>query len=446
MGIFKFLPDPEIYFSKIQNSSIYSYNGKYIGKITDLFVEYEDIYPLVLAIKYKVKDHHYYVPWSDIKYFSYKQIILKENAHIRRGKTYPKVFQEKILTGLLSTPLSGSTVDYPSIGKVILDKQIVDTHGKKVVRVNDIHFMKVSTHLRVTQAAVGLRSLIRRLGFEKLVDSIVRFINSKAKYLTKDSTINWKYVHAISDKSIQHNVKLNVTNENIEELHPADLADILEDLNNRGREKLFESLDPEIAAQTLSEIEQDIQVSLINGKEPQAIAKILENMGTDEAADILSELRSKEAFRVIEKIEDDEFQEEVKELLAHEEDSAGGIMSTEVFQVSPDHRRSQVILTIQKDFEDIESVYDICVIDKKEKLLGTCSLKNMLIQPYDMKMADIMNHEDMKILPPETHWRDVAEFMSKYNLISVPIIDNNRKLLGTVTVDDILPWLLKEKT
>ncbi|MDC0255257.1 divalent metal cation transporter [Bacteriovoracales bacterium] len=139
------------------------------------------------------------------------------------------------------------------MGKVILDKQIVDTFGKKVVRVNDLQFIKSGPHLRITHVAIG----IRRLGFENLVDFFIKKINKNSKFLNRETLINWKYVHAVPDKNLQSHIKLNLSNDQLNDIHPADMADILEDLDVHGRKEIFNHLGTQTAAQTLSEIEPD---------------------------------------------------------------------------------------------------------------------------------------------------------------------------------------------
>lgn len=445
--VFENFRDTTIYFSKIDNAPIVNEDGQRLGSFCDFFVDYEEIYPVVLAVQYRQSNQLFYLNWDDIKSFSYKEIVVKNSAEVYRSRNYPKIAKEKVVTSLLASQFSGggTTVEYPPIGKVILDRQIVDTSGKKVVRVNDIHFIKVNRFIRVTHASVGFRSMVRRLGFEIPVDAVVKVFNSKARYLTSESVINWKYVHAIPDRTVQRNVKLSLSNEDLQNIHPADLADILEELDGHGREQIFKNLDPELAAKTLSEIEsEEIQTSLINTEHPEKAAEIIENMGTDEAADILSELDDTKADQIIAHLDNAETKEEISELLEYDEESAGGLMSTGVFSVSPKMTRGEVLKKIQKDHEEIESIYDLYVVDTSNHLLGVCSLKELLIRDDSIEIASIMNDNDIKFLPPTTMWKEVATFMSKYNLITVPIVDSTNELLGIVSVDDILPWLLDE--
>ncbi len=445
MGIFKYFKDDTLNFSEALGSVVRNEDGKKIGTLSDFFVNYDEVYPTVIAIQYRRNKQLFYVAWEEISFFSSKRLTLHNNFHEGRSRTFPKIKNEKIPSDHHSSQYIARTEEYPAIGKIILDRQIVDIAGKKVVRVNDIQFIKTGKLLKVTYAAIGLRSMVRRLGFEKPIDKTIKLINPHAKYLTNDKFINWRFVHAIPDRSVQENVRLSLTNEDLQKIHPADLADILEDLDTHGREQIFHTLDPEKAAQTLSEVEEDLQASFIKHESAENAAKIIENMGTDEAADVLNDLSEDKKDEIISKIKDDEIQEEILELLEYEENTAGGLMSTEVFEISPELKKTEVLQFIQNEYDDIESIYDIFIIDKCEKLIGTCSLTKLLINKKNVIIGDIMESTDLKSLSPETHWKAVATFMSKYNLINVPIVNEQNKLIGIITVDDILPWLLKEK-
>ncbi|MBI2521941.1 MAG: magnesium transporter [Bdellovibrio sp.] len=459
MKIFDGLTDINIHFSSLIGVKIFSNEEMLVGKVTDLFVDFEEMYPPILAVQFKKNDQYFYVHWSDIVQFSLRKIVVKADFTLGRSRTLPRITARRFLHSQVADQFNRSAsenssssdkredtmVEYPPLGKVILDRQIVDTSGKKVVRVNDIEFVKAGNQLRITHAAIGMRSMIRRLGYEKLVDRALRLCNPNAQYLKKEALINWKFVHAIPSKSIYGHVRLGLKNEEIQNLHPADLADILEDLDNYSRETLFSNLSPELAAATLSEVESDLQVELLKNEDPEGVAKIIENMGVDEAVDVLSEMEHEQANEIIANIEDNETQEEIQELLEYDQDVAGGLMSTEIFQFGPHHRRSHILKTIQEQYKDLETVYDIFVIDSQGRLIGATSLSKLLIQTEDIEIGELMNKTDLKYLHPSTPWRDVAKHMSKYNLITVPIVDQKQTLMGIISVDDILPWLLDEK-
>lgn len=443
MDKFKDLNNITLHFSDTQGLPIYNEEGAKLGVLQDFFIDYEEIYPSVLAIQFKRSGTFFYVQWDDIIQFSLKKILVKNDAFSRRSRTYPKVLNKKTVTSILANQFAGPTVEYPPLGQIVLDKQIVDTHGKKVVRVNDIQFVRTGKDLRVTHAEVGIRSFVRRLSLEKPVDFMVRTINSNSKYLTNDSAINWKFVHAIPNRNVQKSVRLNLSNDDLRELHPADIADILEDLDSHGREMIFSNLDPELAAETLSEIDdEELQISLLKNENPEKVAEIIENMETDDAADLLNELDDAKADAIISNIDDVEVQEEIQELLEHDEDSAGGLMTTEIFDIQPNLTKTEILKLIQERHEEVASFYDIFVVDENRKLLGTLHLQELLIAKEDLAAKDLMNNTDIKSINADMHWKEVAEFMNKYDLITVPVLSEENELLGMVSVDDILDRLL----
>ncbi len=445
MGVFENLPHPIIYFSNCYQTPIYDQSGQLIGKLHDFFVDYEEQYPTVIAISI-VKNHNYsYIQWDDLKLFTYKKIILKEGAKARSGKTYPKITKQKTVKSLLKISNDSEVIDYPGLAKVILDRQVVDISGKKVVRVNDIHFIKIGKRLRVTHAGVGIKSMLRRLGFIRFSENLVRVFTLNSKKEIPERIISWRFVHALGDRSIHDNVSLNVSNEVLGTLHPADLADIIEELDSHGRNKVLKQLNTEKAADTLTELEDDdLQAKILKEETPEGAARLIEYMGTDEAADVLSEMSKEDAQRIISNIEDEEMVEDIKELLTYKEDTAGGLMSTDVLMIKKDMRKSEILLHLQECSDDYENIYDIYIIDDDERLIGTCSLRKLIITREDVKISDIMKTEDLKAQSYNTDWEDLAEYMSKYNLINVPIVDETTTLLGFVSVDDILPWLLDE--
>ena len=444
MGIFKNFNEISVHFSSCINTKVTNESGKVVGKLCDFFVDYEEIYPIVIVIQYKRNGRFFYINWTDIVRFNYKNIVIKDSAEEGHSRTYPKISEKKVITSILANQFT-EAIEYPPLGKVILDKQIVDTSGKKVVRVNDIQIIKVGQFLRVTHAEIGIRSMLRRLGYEKITDGIVKLIRPKSNYLTKTQLINWKYVHAIPNRNIHSNVKLNLTNDDIKNIHPADLADILEDLDSYGRGVIFSGLDARAKAETLSEVDEDLQSSFIKNESPEEAAKIIEEMDTDDAADILHDLDDDRAEKIISNIQDDEHKEELQELMVYKDDTAGGLMSSEFFEVRSEETKEEILERIPQIFDDVETIYDLYIIDTNEKLLGTLPLSELLSSKENIIVKDIMNTSDIKSVEPDDPWKEVATYMSKYSLLTVPVLKNN-EILGIVSVDDVLHWLLNERS
>jgi magnesium transporter len=205
---------------------------------------------------------------------------------------------------------------------------------------------------------------------------------------------------------------------------------------------IFSNLDPKLAAETLSEVDEDLQASLLENELPEKAAEIIENMDTDDAADLLNELDDDVADKIISNIDDLETQEEIQELQDYDEDTAGGLMTSEIFEVTADLKKSEVLLLIQEKHDEVASFYDIYVVDENHILIGTLSLQELLIHKENLLVGEMMNDSDIKYLNASTHWKQVADFMNKYNMVTVPIISNEHELLGMVSVDDILDRLL----
>ncbi len=439
MTVINKLNGPIVYFSQLQGLPVFIRKGKRLGRFTDFFVNYEEVYPSVFAIGFKHKQNYYYVLWEDLELINKNYFQLKEHAQIRFGRSFPKTLKEN---NNVFKHFSAPTVDYPGLAKIILDKQIVDISGRKVVRVNDLKLVKVGNNLKVTHVTVGPRSLIRRLDLEKTVDTFVKVFFKNSSYLKMEKSINWKFVHALPDKNIQKNVKINMLGKELKDIHPADLADILEDLDSGSRDLIFQDLDEETKAATLSEIDESMRNIILKNEEKENAAKIIENMGTDNAADVLAELSHDERKEIIEKIEDQEIKEEINELLFYEENSAGGVMSTEYLYISSNDTKENVLKLIKNKNDDYETVYDIFVIDSKDKLQGTISLRKVLGLDSDDKISKFMNSHDIKSVPPDWSWKEVAKYMNKYNLINVPVC-KDEKILGIISIDDILQRLLE---
>jgi len=437
--------DGHFHFSEITNIPLVNEEGIRLGKIKDYFVNYEEVYPSVLAIQYKKNGQFFYLNWEHVKTFSRKKVVVKNEAPVGRSRTYPKINTPKIVTGLLAEQFADPMVEYPAIGKIILDKQIVDTSGKKVVRVNDIQFIQVGHNLRVVHAAVGLKSMIRRLGFEKIISVLQKITTLRPKFLDHETVINWKYVLAVPDQSVQQHVRLSLSLEDFKGLHPADLADILEDLSNKGREAIFRELDPELAAETLSEIDPDMQINLLKNEDPSSAAEIIENMSPEDAADILNEMNDDRADAILAEIDDTDFHDEIKYLLDYEEESAGGLMTPNFFSFNSKLTKEESLQLIRNNPDEAHHNGDIFITDDNGKLIGICSFLDLLITSENLALEQIMHKDDIKSVAPSEHYGEVIDIMNKYNLVNIPVIDQEEKLLGVVFIDELLPWILNEK-
>ncbi len=404
----------ELFLSEVIKKPVFDPKGEVLGKMKDAIVIKGDPLPKIAAIIIDRKKQLYRIKWEDINIFN-KRII---SSYLNADSVRSHEFNEDDLLAV----------------RDILDKQIVDANGAKVVRVNDIKLEGYEGEAVFVAVDVGMRGILRRLGLERGSEEFLRLFNSSLHF----NLISWNYIQHLKPKL--KTIALTVPRQMLSELHPADIADIISQISRDEGAHLFKDLDIETAAEALSEMEPDMQADIINSLEPEKAADIIEEMPPDEAADVLSDLPTEKAKEILEHIEKEEA-EDIQELLGHEEDTAGGLMTNEFLAYRYDISVKEAIEKFRKDAEESENVYYIYVIDDQEKLLGVTSLRELLIAEPDKKLSEIMELK-MKTVTPDADEMVAAEIISKYNLLALPVIDGEGYLLGIVAIDDILDRVL----
>jgi len=312
----------------------------------------------------------------------------------------------------------------------LLDKQIVDTYGAKVRRVNDLQFLKARQSLHLVHVDVGFRGLMRRTGLEKAMDVC---LHGFFDYTLPNQYISWKYVQPIASPDLLH---LKIAQDRLAQLHPADLADIIEDLDIHQRSAVFQSLDVETAAETLEETDPKIQVSLIEDMDAAEASDIIEEMSLSEAADLLGDLSREKAAVILQEMER-EIAEDVKELLAHPEEEAGGLMTTAIIQLPPAWTVEEALAKIRAEAEDMDFIYYIYVIDEQERLLGMLSLKDLLTAPAGTCLGDIMDQRVVAVSLDEDK-DEIAEQFAKYGLVAIPVVNGEERIKGVIPFKNLL--------
>ena len=348
------------------------------------------------------------------------------------------------LAALLSAaiPLKRSFADIPAyefhdddirLVQDVLDKQILDTDGARVVRVNDIELVRVNGDVIVSNVDIGILGILRRIGLEKLG----RWAARRFKSDQAAGTISWEFVEPlIHDQSM----RLKVPAYKLAELHPSDIAEIISDLNRAEHSDLLNQLDLKQLADTLEEVEPDFQANLIEHFTDEKVADVLEEMAPDEAADLLHEL-SPERSQGLLKLMDREEADEVRELLSYDEDTAGGLMTTEYVTVTPDMTAAQTIEHLRKVGEEAELIYYVYVTDATEHLIGVFSLSDLIIAPPETPITKFM-HKRVVSVELDAPQDEIAQTVGKYNLIAVPVVDSENRMHGIVTADDALDKIL----
>ena len=324
------------------------------------------------------------------------------------------------------------------IGRDLLDQQIIDVTGRKVVRVNDLTMEIRPEEGRDTLIAmdvdIGIRAILRRLlqGFVP-----PRWIRRLQRTLTPNS-IRWEFCNVVEPDPLRR-LRLNISYARLESLHPADLADIVEELSPAEREAIFETLDSEVAADALSEVHPKMQVSILESLEPEKAADIVEEMAPDLAADVLSELEEETSEGILDEM-DNEPKTEVRELLEFEEDTAGGMMNTEFLVLPENASVADAVASLRSSEDLLESLNTLFLVDPEERLTATVPLARLFVAESGARLKDLASATLIQAHVDERQER-VTELFDKYNLLALPVVDNDGKLSGVITADDIISVL-----
>jgi magnesium transporter len=328
--------------------------------------------------------------------------------------------------------------NYLFLQQDLVDRQIIDINGRKVVRVNDVDLEWMGqggTHLlRVAEVEVGLRGAFRRVFKGVLprarLESVSRRFNAHA--------IPWKFVDVIEPDPARR-VRLRIEHERLADIHPSELADILEDLAPAEREAVFTSLDEEVAAETLEEVEPKLQKALLEKLDEERIADIVEEMDPGAAADLLSELPEDQSDAILEEMEPEERQE-VEELLEFDERSAAGCMTTEFIYLSQDATVAQAVEALRSYEGDPESVTSVYLLDDKRVLRGSVSLARLVMAQPDTHLS-VLTEPRVLSCPADLHQNEVAELFDKYNLHALPVVDLQGRMVGVVHSEQVIGFL-----
>lgn len=413
------------YLSGIIGKKVFDDNDKPIGIIKDLLIDNvssnqdgSPTRPLVHGVKLKIG--------SEIKVFSFAHFtVLKE-----KGKL-------KITCSHLAEQSTESINDRLFLADTILDKQIVDLNGRKVVRVNDVRLVNVSDGIYAIAVDIGIEGLLRRIGIDRPIKSLLSIF----KIMIPAKFILWDDVQAIDFSN--YNIKLSKSYTKLHTLHPSDLADIIEDLGKHSRATIFSSLDHEKAADVLEELEPHAQIHIIESLSVDKAADVLEKMPADEVADILDELGTEKAEMLLNEMETESSQD-VRDLLEYSDNSVGSIMISEIFSFVPTKTVDEVIQELRVMKPEKDGLYNLFVADSKDTLIGTFTLRDLIIADPETEISQIMK-QDPIFLFDDQGIDDIAEIFSKYNLLAIPVVNNINRLEGMVVIDDVVEDLIKNR-
>jgi flagellar motility protein MotE (MotC chaperone)/sporulation protein YlmC with PRC-barrel domain len=360
----------------------------------------------------------------------------------------PSMIQVGIDSGVhASIPLSewpeATTLeDFFLLERDLLDQQIIDINGRKVVRVNDVDLhpepLNGGVNIKIAEVDVGMRGAVRRLLKGLAPSAAIEALVQKLR----PRIIPWEFVDLIETDPARR-VKLRIEHERLSQLHPADIADIVEELAPAEREAVFETLDEEVAAEALEEIDLDIQVSIVESLDSDRAADIVEEMDPDAAADLLDQLPQDRSEQILDEMRPEE-REEVQDLLEHGDKTAAGRMTTEYLAASPQTTAQQAIELLRNFEGGVESVATIYLIDADDKLSGAVPLQRIVLAPPDKALSELAAKPLVFVHENDKQDR-VAEVMDKYNLYTLAVVDHDKRLKGIITADDVITLLREQR-
>ncbi len=412
------------YLSGIIGKEAFGADGDAIGIIRDLLVNSmpsglnDPNQQMVTGVKLRINKVAKFYSFSSFRVVKAREVLNVTCSGLN------ELSSEEIENGLL-------------LVENILDKQIVDLNGRKLVRVNDVRLATLPAGTFAIAVDIGIEGLLRRIGISMPIKRFLALfkINIPAKFIL------WDDVQAIDHSNL--NIRLSKSYAKLHTLHPSDLADILEDMGKKSSMSVFSALDEEKAADVLEELETQTQIHIIENLPVNKAADVLEKMPADEAADILDELEDEKAEILLKEM-DSESSQEVRELLEYDDDLVGSIMTTDYLSFSASKTVEEVLNELRTKKPESAELYNMFVTESNDELIGTFNLRDLVVSAPDETVSQIMKSEPV-FLFDDQKTRAIAELVSKYNLLAVPVVDRQNLLQGMVVVDDVVEDLINER-
>jgi CBS domain-containing protein len=412
----------QIYATELMGAEAYDAQGHFVGRVREFFIEPAD---QPNRISHFLLSRGRFQPLLA----RYNQVAAVAPGTLRLNCS------ERELT--LYTPNEA----WLAVRKDLLDQQIIDTQGRKVVRVNDVDLTEQKTNgnveLRLTQVDVGLPGAVRRLLQGVVGPGLIR----KLQNPLPQRTIRWEFVNLIEPDPLRR-VKLRITHEKLEDLHPADLAEIMEELSAAERQGIIASLDEETAAAVLAELDERLTTQIVEKMDPEKAADILEEMAPDAAADLLADLSKETSEELLDEMPGQEA-DEVRELLEFDPATAGGMMNTEFAFVGETSTRDEVLSWMRGQEINFDQLDTIVLLDDSAQFSGTVPVARLLLAAADQRMTEL-KMEPLLSVPGNADDKEVFELFDKYNLRMLTVIDKENRPIGAITVDDVVSKLLKD--
>lgn len=410
-------------YSDILKRDILDVDGKFLGNVWDISVKFGEVYPKsdeLIIKRGSFKRQYAATPWSSV--------LSIEDDIILNVKSSAIAFKPDI-----------NTYEF-LLKRDILDQQVVDTYNHKVIRVNDVHLLKVDHELVVAHVDIGLRGLIRRLGWESAVDIIVRAVNKDSTYLKKEELVSWKYVQPVSMNPASMTMKLSVSQKQLANIPAADLGEIIFDLNLNQRMALFRTLDAKTKAKIFENLEFEDQKTMLKELDKKEAAQIVTNMSSDEATDLLEKLPRNTVENLLTLIESNRAKK-LSTLLGYSSDSAGGLMTTEFVSMLETTSVESAIEYLRNETREFEVVPYIYTVDDKNHLKGITTVRRLLFADPKDAVAKTCFPKVLHVYLNDSV-KEIAYLMDRYKISTIPVVDENKILHGIITMDDILSQVI----
>jgi len=410
-------------FSVILDKDILDADRKFIGKMWDISVKMSEVYPK--SDELIIKKGFFKRVYASVSFSTVSEI------------------DEEIVISLKSSDIkfepAPKNYDF-LLKRDILDQQVVDTYNHKVIRVNDIHLLRIDHELMVAHVDIGLRGLVRRLGWERWIDACARLIKPKSGYLKKDDMVSWKYVQPVAINSSGMTMKLSVSQKQLLSIPAADLSEIMQDLNFNQRMALFRALDVKTRAKIFENMEFEDQKAILEEFDKKSAAQIVTNMSSDEATDLLSKLPRNTVENILTLMGSDRAKK-LSTLLGYSSDSAGGLMTTDYVSMSSAITVEAAIEYIKNKTREVETVPYIYIVDDTHCLKGVTTIRKLLFSdPKEIVINTVF--PSIIYVHLNDSVKEVAHLMDKYKVSALPVVDENKIMHGIITMDDILSQLV----
>ncbi|HYB00419.1 MAG TPA: magnesium transporter [Ktedonobacteraceae bacterium] len=431
-----------IFLSTLLRKHIYDLEGHKVGVLKDVCVSLSETFPAVIALVITTStlpsNNDTIIPWSQVDSIEEPKIHLTvKQQHIER---YEPRADELLLK------------------RDLLDKQIVDTQGFRVVKANDLKLAQIKGTARLIGVDISTSGLLRRLGILAPFELVSRVTPLQFD----ERIITWNYVEPIevmkvgttqlalagasagvAGAGVVPHVQLSISHNKLSDLHPADIADILEQLDIEEAGAMLDRMDTETAADILNEVEGPLQFELLIELDPEKASDMLEKLAPDDAADILAEIPQDKAERLLSLMPADESQP-IRELLRYSPETAGGIMTTEVLSLSQELTVEEALVYMRQNSEHLEMIYYLFIVDDQQHLTGVVSLRELVVAEPTTRLKD-MKDEDVIKVKADADQEEVARIIAKYDLLGVPVVDEENHLVGLITVDDVIDVIHEEQ-